>query len=95
MGDGGLFQIGAVGVVTTNGRGFTAEEWAERCLRHIVYVADESESPIQAQAQAFKEDIRKVLIAYMKKAIQSDRTTLYHLLLERGEQEMAELIQKL
>jgi hypothetical protein len=92
---GGFLEVGSVEVKTTENRGLTAEEWAERCLKHIVHVADDSESPIRDQAMAFKDDIRRVLVAYMKRAIQSDRTTIYNLLLQQNEREMAEIIRKL
>lgn len=93
--DGGLFQVGQAKVQTTNNRGLTAEEWAERTLEKIIHVADESDSIIADQARAFKEQIRLVLIAHTKQAIRSDRTTLYNLLIQQGERETAELLRKL
>ena len=95
LGSAGIIQVGSVKVETTSHQGFSVEHWAERCLDRIVYVADGSDSIIKDQAIAFKEAIRGVLIHYMSHAIKSDRTTLYNLLLQQGETEMAELLRRL
>ena len=44
-------DVGSVLVETTEGRGFTPEEIAERCLDKIVSVADTALPEVQAQAQ--------------------------------------------
>jgi hypothetical protein len=92
---GGLVQMGVVEVQTTSGTGFSIEHWADRCLAKIVHVAEDSASPIRDQAIAFRGDIRQVLIHYITNAVKSDRTTLYNLLLQQGEKDMAELLRKL
>ena len=91
----GAFKVGNVIVKTTQNRGFTAEEWAERCLEKIIYVASDSDSYIKDQAEAFKDLIRKVLVFYFKQAIKSDRTTLYNLFIQQGHRDMAEILRKL
>jgi hypothetical protein len=91
----GNISAGRVTVQTTSGTGFSIEHWADRCLAKIVHVADDSASPIRDQAIAFRGEIRQVLIHYMSNAIKSDRTTLYNLLLQQGEKQMAELLRKL
>ena len=92
---GGSVQMGVVSVQTTSGRGLSPEEWADKALRHIIHVGDDAIPAIRDQALAYREAIRKVLVLYMQRAIQSDRTTLYNLLLQQGQKEMAELLLKL
>ena len=68
-------------VHTTQNRGFTPEEVAERCVRD--------------QALAFKAQIERLVAAYMREAIQSDRTTVYNALKDAAHPELAELIRRL
>ena len=88
-------EVGGVAVHTTENRGFTPEEIAERCLDKIVSVADTALPEVQAQAQAFKDHIRAVLVFYMKEAANSDRTTVYNALLDAGQKGLAELIRRM
>jgi hypothetical protein len=88
-------DVGSVLVETTEGRGFTPEEIAERCLNRVVSVADTAMPEVQAQAQAFKDQIRAVLVFYMKEAAKSDRTTVYNALLDAGQKDLAELIRRM
>ena len=57
---------GGVKVMTTSGRGFNPEEVAERALDKIIAVGSDSHPAVRVQAEAFKNDIRKVLVQYMK-----------------------------
>lgn len=88
-------DVGSVCVETTSNRGFTPEEVAERCLSRVVSVADTAMPEVQAQAQAFKDQIRSVLVFYMKEAVKSDRTTVYNALCDAGQKDLAELIRRL
>jgi hypothetical protein len=87
--------VGNVFVQTTSNRGFAPEEVAERCLDRIVSVAEDATPEVRAQAQAFKDNIRKLLVYYMKEAIKSDRTTVYNALCDAGQKDLAELIRRL
>ena len=84
-----------VQVHTTAGRGFTPEEVAARCADKLMYVSDSAPPMIREQAQAFKVQIEKVVAAYMREAIASDRTTVYNALKDAGHPELAELIRRL
>ena len=84
-----------VEVVTTQNRGHTPEEVAERCINKIVGISATADPVIRQQAQAYKTQIKQVVIYYMKQAIQSDRTTVYNALLDAGEPKLAELIRRL
>ena len=68
--------LGGVTVQTTNNRGFTPEEIADRALDKIISVGGNSHPAIVDQAMAFRENIRHVLVFYLKEAVQSERTTI-------------------
>ena len=84
-----------VEVVTTQNRGHTPEEVAELCINKIVGISATADPIIRQQAEAFKTQIKQVVIYYMKQAIQSDRTTVYNALLDAGEPKLADLIRTL
>ena len=84
-----------VEVVTTQNRGHTPEEVAELCINKIVGISTTADPIIRQQAEAFKTQIKQVVIYYMKQAIQSDRTTVYNALLDAGEPKLADLIRTL
>jgi hypothetical protein len=95
MFDSGSSEVGSVFVQTTSGRGFTPEEVAERCLNKIIAVSEGANPVIREQADAFKTQLRAVLVFYMKQAISSDRTTVYNALLSAGQKDLAETIRRL
>ena len=84
-----------VDVITTQNRGQTPEEVAERCINKIVGISATADPVIRQQAQAYKTQIEQVIVHYMKQAIQSDRTTVYNVLLDAGEPKLADLIRRL
>jgi hypothetical protein len=84
-----------VEVITTQNRGQTPEEVAERCINKIVGISATADPVIRQQAEAYKTQIEQVIVHYMKQAIQSDRTTVYNVLLDAGEQKLADLIRRL
>ena len=92
MTDKGVLLGGSVAVLTTDNRGFTPEEIAERALDKIIYVGGNCHPAIRDQAEAFRENIRKVLVFYMNEAIQSDRTTIAARLREAGHPELIKLL---
>jgi hypothetical protein len=83
MVEGGKISPGIVEIQTTNHRGFTPEEVAERCLSKLL------------RANAYKDHMRAVLVFYMKEAVKSDRTTVYNALCDAGQKDLAELIRRL
>lgn len=84
-----------VDVLTTSGRGMTAEEVAELALNKLISISDAAPPEIAAQAKAFKERMRLVLVHYMRQAIASDRTTVYNILKDAGHPDIAETIRGL
>jgi hypothetical protein len=87
--------LGVVKVFTTENRGFTAEEIADRALDKIIYVGDKSHPLVSAQAHAFKDNIRKVLVHYLDEAQRNERMTIQARLRETGYPEIADLIGEL
>ena len=84
---------GDVSVLTTQGRGFTPEEIADRALAKIMYVSKDANPLIRDQAEAFKESIRGVIEFYLKQAVQSDRTTLANRMREAGHSDLIKLLE--
>ena len=85
---------GDVMVVTTEGRGFTPEELAENALDKIIYVGSNSHPAIRDQAEAFKQQIRSVLISYGRQCINSHGTTLANRFRDAGHPELIKLLEK-
>ena len=85
---------GGVKVMTTSGRGFNPEEVAERALDKIIAVGSDSHPAVRAQAEAFKKDIRKVLVQYMKEMVRSHNTTLARRFKEMGYPELIKLLEE-
>lgn len=92
MFDLGTGDVGSVVVMTTEGRGFTPEEVAERALDKIIYVGSNTHPAIREQAEAFKDNIRVVLVHYMREAIRSHNVTLANKLTQAGHAEMIPLL---
>jgi len=90
-----LPETPVVSVTTTDNRGHTVEEITEMCLDRIMSVSETAPAPIRDQALAFKNNLRPLLVFYMKKAVQSDRTTLYNELAQNGLDEAAKVIRRL
>lgn len=83
---------GNIKVMTTQGRGFTPEEVAERALDKIIAVGGQSHPIIREQAEAFRENIRKVLVFYMKEAVRSHNVTLVNKFKKAGYPELIKIL---
>jgi hypothetical protein len=81
-----------VDVHTTSNRGWTPEELADRALEKLLHVSKDADEQVKAQALVFKEQIRQVLVFYMKEAIKSDRTTICAELQKQGHAELAKSV---
>ena len=84
--------IGTVQVMTTNGRGFSAEELAERALNQIINVGDNAPPVIADQARAFRDNLREVLIYFMREAMRSRNVTLVNKFTQAGFPELVKLM---
>jgi len=83
---------GGIKVATTQNRGFTPEEIAERALDKIIAIGDQTHPAIREQAQAYRENIRKVLIFYMKEAVRSHNVTLVNKFKKAGYPEFISIL---
>ena len=87
-----LLLGGGISVHATQHRGATPEELAERALDKIISVGGNTHPAIRDQAEAYRENIRKVLMFYMKEAVRADHVTLAHKLREAGYPELVKII---
>ena len=85
--------LGEIKAVSVSGRGFTPEEVADMALEKIVYVGEGSHPLIRDQAEAFRSQIRAVLVRYMRQAVASHNTTLANRLREAGHPELVKLLE--
>ncbi len=85
-------NVGSVMVMSTEGRGFTPEEVAERALDKIIYVGSQAHPAIRDQAEAFKDSIRQVLVFYMHEAVRSHNVTLVNKFTKAGHPELVPIL---
>jgi hypothetical protein len=88
-------KVGDFLVKTTENRGFTPEEITEDLLTKLIFISGESHPVIREQAVAFRDQIRPVIVYYMKQAVRSDRTTLAAQISKQGHIDMADIIRRL
>lgn len=88
----GEMSLGTVKVMTTSNRGFTADEIAERALDRILYIGDQAHPTISAQAHAFRENIRQVLVRYLNEMAQNERVTMAAKLRDAGHPELVNIL---
>ena len=94
-GESGFGNVGTVNVFVAENRGFTAEEIADRAIDKIIFVGNESAPEVRDQALAYKAEIHRLLISYIKEAQVNERTTVYNKLIEAGLGDAAEFVQNL
>jgi hypothetical protein len=85
-------NVGSVMVMATEGRGFTPEEIAERALDKIIYVGSSAHPAIRDQAEAFRENIRGVLVHYMHEVVRSHNVTLVNKFKQAGHPELIPIL---
>ena len=95
MSFGAVSEIGQVFVQTTDHRGFTAQEIADRAVEKIIYVGEQTAPEIARSAREYKGEIHKVLVKYLQEAQDSERKTIREQLSKQGYPEIAQLIGEL
>ena len=85
-------SVGSVMVMATEGRGSTPEEIAERALDKIIYVGSNAHPAIREQAEAFRENIRGVLVHYLHEAVRSHNVTLVGKFKQAGHPELIPIL---
>ena len=89
---GGGF-LGEVKAMMVSGRGFTPEEVAEMALDKIIYIGANANPIIREQAEAYRIQLREVLVRYMKQAVASHNTTLMNRFRNAGHPELVKLLE--
>ena len=95
MSEQSLLSPGFVKITTTSGRGLSPEELAEMTIGKIISISESSHPLIKQQAEAFRDNLRVVLVKAFYNAQKSERTTLYNLFINQGHTDMAEIIKRL
>jgi hypothetical protein len=85
----GVFKVD---VATTSNGGHPPDFWAKLCADRILNIADSAPPEIKDQAIAYKGLMEQAILLYMKRAIQSDRTTVGYALSEAGHPKLAEML---
>ena len=88
-------NVGSVVVETTENKGLSPEYWTERILERLVSISEGADPMVKAQAEAFRDSIKQVVLMYIKQAIASDRSTVAGLLDKQGHRDMADIIRRL
>ena len=88
-------NLGDVVVKTTERRGLSPEELAERAVEQIVSVSSSVEPIVRQQAEAFRNRIYHVVLGIIKQAIKSDRTTLINEFIQQGQSDTADILRRL
>ena len=91
----GQGDVGQVQVFTSNEGGHSPEQIAEMAVNKIIAVSETAPPPIRDQALAYRNNIKDVILYYMRKMAQSERTTMWALLRKQGHEDMAEIIRRL
>ena len=82
-------------VFTSTNRGHSPEEMAEMAMNKIMVVSDTAPPVIKEQAMAHRDRLKEILIFYMERMAQSERTTIWALMKQQGHEDMAEIIRRL
>jgi hypothetical protein len=89
-----IVQLDNIQVATTQNRGFTPEELAQRAADKIISIGDQTHPVIREQALAFKQHIEAVVAFYLKEAVIQDRVTLTNRLRDAGYPDLVPLMEK-
>ena len=85
----------SVEIQTTDNRGQTPEEVAQRCVNKIIGISNNVHPAIKDQAHAYRLQMEKIIAIYMRQAIKSDRTTVYNAIKDSGNPKLAEYIRRM
>ena len=88
-------NMGDVVVKTTENRGLSPEELAERAVEQIVGISASVDPVVRQQAEAFKSRIYHVVLGIINQEIKSDRTTLMNEFIQQGHPDIADILRRL
>jgi hypothetical protein len=89
-----LAYLDNIQVATTEGRGFSPEELAQRAADKIISIGDQSHPAIREQAHAFKQHIEAVMGFYLREAVAQDRVTIANRLRDAGYPDLVHILEK-
>lgn len=84
--------LGGISVATTDRRGWTPDELADRAIEKILYIGNESHPAIREQAITFRGAVRSVIKTYLEEAVNQDRATIAIRLHEAGYSNLVHLL---
>ena len=87
--------VGPVTVATTSNGGHPPEFWAERIVAGLISISDKAPPEIRNQAIAYREAMLQTVLAGIKRACLSDRTTVISALRQAGLEDAANLVWKI
>ena len=88
-------KVGNLGVTTTDNRGLSVDEVSEMAVNKIISVSDTAPAPIRAQAHAFRDACKKIVMYYMQEAIKNHMCTIGNQLEQQGHKDLANIIRRL
>ena len=88
-------EVGSLGVTTPDNRGHSVEEVAEMAVNKIISVSATAPAPIRAQAHAFRDACKKIVMYYMQEAIKNHMCTIGNQLEQQGQKDLANIIRRL
>lgn len=82
-------------VKTSNFGGLSMEDLSEICADKIVQIADSAPPEIREQARLFKENLKKVLLEYFKRAAHSERARCIQICAQGGHVDAADVLRRI
>ena len=76
----GQSELGVVNVFTSIDSGHSSEQIADMALNKIISVGETAPPEIRLQAEAYRNELKEILIYYLTKMAQSERTTIWALM---------------
>lgn len=91
----GSGSIGSPFVVTSSNGGHSADDIAELCVNRLIQISDSAHPALRDQAHAFREQMLKVIVHYVKMAMEEDRATICAKIREAGFPDLASNLRRL
>ena len=88
-------NVNSVNVMTSNEGGLNSEQLTQLAMDKLLKVSDSAPPVIKEQAEAFKENLQKVVYYYIELARREERATIAHKMSKAGQKEMADLIRRI
>jgi len=92
---GAVMQTGFANVLTSDNGGLSNDQISEMAVDKIVSVSENAPQPIRQQAEAFSENVRKVVHYHIELARREERATICHKLKEAGHSDLANAIRRI